>query len=269
MKPGLLNVERVLAGRRLRRLGRSVEVLKSVGSTNDHALSRAAATAQDGDVVFAEYQTTGKGRQGRSWHSPRGAAVMGTVLLIESANCPIPSGETLGLIAGIATADAILDATGLHALIEWPNDVLVNERKVAGILIESRVLGPDRKALAVGIGINCLQNRDHFPLELRSRATSLNMESSLPIHRDAVAGALLSRLDGWLAEPRRWGPAHGRQAFMARALPFGRPIRLRYRGELYSGQVVDLDPSASLVVQLDVGWRKLFPASGTTVIHDR
>jgi BirA family biotin operon repressor/biotin-[acetyl-CoA-carboxylase] ligase len=268
MNAGVLNVERVLAGRRLRRAGRSIEVLETVGSTNEYALSLIARGVRDGHVVFAEHQTAGRGRHGRSWQSPRGASVMGTVLLIESVEGPVPSGEVLGLIAGIATADAILEATGLTALIEWPNDVLVNGRKAAGVLVESRTTGAGRRAFAVGVGINCLQHRDHFPLELRRRATSLDMESGVAVDREGVAGALLGRLDGWLADAERWSPAAVREVFMARSLSFGQAIRLRHGGEEYSGDVLDLDPSASLVVQLDVGERRVFPAAETTVIRE-
>lgn len=282
MHTGVMDIERILSGRRFRRLAQHVEVLESTTSTNDYAWRRADNGAGDGYVVFAEYQTAGRGRMGRSWVSPRGASVICTTLLIDSpdqerglASMPLthgdkggssPTAETLGLIAGIATAHAITEVTGITALIAWPNDILLARGKVAGILVESRVLADGRRAFALGIGINCLQHRNHFPPDLRSRATSLDLESSVAIDRESVAAALLSSLDDWLADPSRWDAGLVREAFLKCATPLGRSIRLRYKGSVYSGQVLDLDPSSGLVLQLDHGVRKLFPAAGTSVL---
>ena len=268
MNTGVMNIERILAGRTLGRLARRVDILDTTTSTNDHAWAHANDTAADGFVVFAEHQTAGRGRMGRSWISPRGAGVICTTLLIESGEHLIPTTGSLGLIAGIATAHAIVEATGICALIAWPNDIVIRNRKTAGILVETRTLAGGVRACALGIGINCLQHRNHFPADLRARATSLDIESSVAIDRESVAGALLSNLDKWLADPSQWEAGNVRAAFMACALPIGRSIRLRYEGQVYSGQVLDIDPSAALVVQLDAGARRLFPAAGTSVVTD-
>lgn len=267
MNAGVMDVERILAGRTLRRIGRSITLLDSTASTNDHVWSIADNGAGDGYVVFTEHQSAGRGRMGRSWVSPRGASIMCSMLLIDSADLPVPTADTLGLIVGIATANAIVQATGISALVDWPNDIVIRDRKVAGILVESRPLASGRRGFVVGIGINCLQHRHHFPAELRSQATSLDLESSVAVDRESVAGSLLSSLDQWLCDPSRWGAQEVRSAFMASTIRLGRPIRLRYQGREYSGQVVDIDPSAALVVQLDVGGRRLFPAAGTSVIR--
>ena len=172
------------------------------------------------------------------------------------------------IVLGIAAAHAIKDATGLSVLIDWPNDIVVGKKKVAGILVESRLTDNSRRAYAAGIGINCLQHRHHFPTELQDRATSLELETERPVNRDAVAGALLSRLDEWLADPGSWTPQIVSNAFRQCSLPAGRRITLRYQGEIYRGDVVDIDPAAALVVMLDDGTRSVFPAAGTTVLRD-
>lgn len=268
MQNGVMQLDRILSGRKLRRLGPQVELLETTTSTNDHVWRRAEDDPADGYVVFAEYQSAGRGRFNRPWVSPRGASVMVSVLLIDSADHPTPPVETLGLLAGIATSEAIHSAVGIDAQIAWPNDIVVHGRKLAGVLIESRTLPSELRAFAVGIGINCLQHRDHFPPELRSRATSLELESNQPVDRETVAGALLAALDEWLADSSRWEPDVIKTAFVQHALPFGRHIRLQHEGRSYEGQVVDLDPSAALVVQLDEGGRMLFPTAGTTVDAD-
>ena len=193
---------------------------------------------------------------------------MFSVLLIDSDEAPTPSAESLGLIAGIAAVSAVNETTGLSAQIAWPNDIVVGDRKLGGILIESRTLATRRRAYAVGIGINCLQHRDHFPDDIRSRATSIDLESTRPVDRQSVATALLLSLDAWLSEPARWEAPTLKAAFLEHTTPFGRNVRLRYQGNIYSGQVIDLDPSAALVVQLHDGARRLFPAAATMIVDD-
>src|SRR5262249_37186740 len=159
--------------------------LAECDSTNAVALEAIARErhAADGLVVFTEFQTAGRGRLGRNWHAPRGAS-----LLLTAVICGEPSAAPrLMLAAGIAVCDAIHEATGINAELNWPNDVGVLGRKLAGILIESVRFADGVAAHAVGIGLNCLQTAAHFPPELRDRATSLEMESTQPVNRVSVA----------------------------------------------------------------------------------
>jgi len=271
MNNGLLDIQRILAGRTFKRIAGRVDLIRSTTSTNDYIWSAAADDAAhdptDGHVVFAEFQSAGRGRMGRSWHSPTGASVMFSILLIESADTPTPPAEALGLIAGIAAASAINDVTGLTARIAWPNDIVVGHRKLGGVLIESRMIETGRRAYALGIGVNCLQHRTHFPDEFRPRATSIDLESTRPVDRESIAAALLLSLDAWLAEPLRWEPSTLKAAFLQHATPLGCDIELRFQGHTYTGQVIDIDPSAALVVQLRDGTRRLFPAAATSIVH--
>lgn len=231
MNNGLLNIDQITAGRMFKRIARRVELVQTTTSTNDGIWAAAHNEPLDGYVIFAEHQTAGRGRMGRSWHSPTGASVMFSVLLIDSPESATPSAESLGLIVGIAAATAINESTGVSAQIDWPNDLVVQDRKLGGILIESRVLPSHGRAYAVGIGINCLQHRSHFPDDIRSRATSIDIESTRPVDRHAVATALLDSLDAWLSDSSRWEPANLKAAFLEHATPFGRDIRLRYQGD--------------------------------------
>lgn len=247
-----------------RRVGRTVVVLEQVGSTNDAALAAAEGDDADGLAVFAESQTAGRGRLGRQWVSPRGASVMCSVLLIEPQSAeglPYDPG-VLTLAAGVATCDAVgSTANDVHPVIRWPNDILVRERKLAGILIESRPLLGAR-AYVIGIGINCLQHEAHFDDTLRDIATSLEAESCYPVSRLPVAQRLLVELDRWLAT-RRKGPAL-RRAWLDRTEPLGQHIHLRQAGHEYVGRTIDIDPTAGLVVQLDGGGRRVFDPATTS-----
>jgi BirA family biotin operon repressor/biotin-[acetyl-CoA-carboxylase] ligase len=287
MVEGRLDIERIVGGLTLARVGRSVaagpnvQILDSVPSTNDLAWTRVGEPAADGFVVFAEQQTHGRGRLGRRWESPRGASLLCSVLLHDSADgrSKAPPGAQLSLLAAVAAHDAVADATGVQIEIKWPNDLLAAGRKVGGVLVESRPLTARRAAdggeasvyptvHVVGIGINCLQQPAHFPPGLRERATSLDLVTAQVIDRNDLARALLVHLDRWLSDSDAWGGQWIRQAWLERAAPLGSRIKLQHSGQDYAGHVVDLDPTASLLVQLDSGERRLFDAATTTVINE-
>jgi BirA family transcriptional regulator, biotin operon repressor / biotin---[acetyl-CoA-carboxylase] ligase len=263
-----LTPDRIRLGLATRRIGRTVVLLEGAASTNDVALASADDPQNDGMAVFADHQTSGRGRLGRRWQSPRGASVLCSILLIE------PSGEAgtslepgvLTLAAGVATHDAVTSAVAdVEPTIQWPNDIAVAGRKLAGILIESRPIQSGR-AFVIGVGINCLQHRGHFRGALRKEATSLEAESRHPVSRLSVARQLLTELDRWLASPP---DPHGlRQAWLDRAEPLGQHIELRQGGHDYAGTTVDVDPMAGLVVELDGGGRRVFDPATTSLIRN-
>ena len=274
-------------------MGRRIILRDDVTSTNDEAWRYLDEPDADGTAVFAEYQSKGRGRLGRRWESPRGASVMCSILLIENtpgsfANLSpgqirrggpmapdghstpssdhIPANGVVGLLAAIACRDAILAATHLPCEIQWPNDVVVQGRKLAGVLIEKRSIDDGGSAYVVGVGINCLQHAKHFDPSLRERATSLDLECPQSIDLHQVARSLLDELDRWFGYGRPSDAESVREAWIQRAAPLGRRLRLRHRGAEYVGQMIDVDPLAHLVVQLDEGGRRLFSADDTTVV---
>ena len=284
-----LDVKRIVSGLSPQRVGRSttsgpgVQAVSSTASTNDLAWERLGTDGADGLVILAEHQTVGRGRLGRTWESPRGASLLGSVLLVEPAvpaeGRQVVPGSQLGLIAAVACADAIAETTGARVGLKWPNDLMAQGRKLGGILVESRVVAAKAErgqpapaapgvAYVVGIGINCLQHRGHFPPELRDRATSLDLVSPGPVDRNALARAVLVQLDRWFADLSALSGVVVRRAWLERSAPLGERIRLQYDGRRYSGHVIDLDPTASLVVQLDEGGRRLFEADRTSVLPD-
>jgi BirA family biotin operon repressor/biotin-[acetyl-CoA-carboxylase] ligase len=153
------------------------------------------ADLPEGTVATADHQTAGRGRLGRSWVEAPGTSVLCSVLLRPPAERPLPQ---LSLVAGLAAAEAVELATGLAAQIKWPNDVMLNRRKVAGVLAEAS-LG----AAVVGIGINVNQTRDQLPPGTRVPAGSLRTLTGREHDREEVLAALLGRLgaryDEWKA----------------------------------------------------------------------
>lgn len=275
--PHALSPGQIAEGLHPRRVGRRIVVLPEIDSTNSYALQMLAVRegeAADGTVVFAERQTTGRGRLGRSWHSPAGASVMCTTLLNEPVHVARPAFWMM--TAGLAVVRAIEAATVISPTIRWPNDVYVGSRKVAGILVEASVVagGSDLKTpisigaasawLAIGIGINCLQQAAHFPPEIRNGATSLDIESKSPIDRMAVARALVMQMDGFFADPASIDDDRLAAEWCAASADIGARVVLACGEERHLGVILDVHPREGLVLQLDDGPRRHFDPATTS-----
>lgn len=260
----LLDAATLCDGLATKRVGRMVRVLPEATSTNDVALAAAAELSADGLAVFAEYQTAGRGRQGRVWLAPRGASLLCSVVLLEPDDTAFAG--SLTLTAGIAACDAVREATIVWPVLRWPNDLYVRQRKLAGVLVESRPAPDGRRAWVLGIGINCYQHQEHFPPEIRDRATSLDLEQREPVDRLRLARQLLRDLDRWLAPAGAPRPEPVREAWLERAEPLGSRVRLCSEGRTFEGITLDVDPQAGLLVQLDDGVRRWFDAAQTQVM---
>ena len=166
----------------------AVEILDSVGSVMDVAHARAAAGADAGLLVLAERQTAGRGRAGRPWHSPPGAGVYVAALLRPTVR---PFSGAIAVRVGLALADAVVEAVpGASPWIKWPNDLMIANRKAAGVLCEARWSGPRQGWIAVGIGVNV---RGPVPEEVKGTAIAL-AEVSPEAMRLGVLTALGPRL---------------------------------------------------------------------------
>ena len=260
-----LDTADLLDGLGTRRVGRQIIVLPEVDSTNSFALDRLAVDqreAADGSVVFAEYQTAGRGRLGRAWHSPRGASLLFTALLCSGRSRPPP--PRLVLAGAVAVASGIERATEVQPVICWPNDIYARGGKLAGILVEVRSLAGSLPATAIGIGINCLQQASHFPPDLRGQVTSLDLEASHAVDRIEVARAVLRELDRLLDEDQAVGDDALAQAWRSRSADIGAAVTLASEGQIYAGRIIDVHPQTGLLVQLDGGGRREFDPATTT-----
>ncbi|MDG1890711.1 MAG: biotin--[acetyl-CoA-carboxylase] ligase [Verrucomicrobiota bacterium] len=174
-------------------VGNTVQIFRQTASTNQLVDQMGLGGVAEGMVVFAESQTEGRGRLGRKWLSPEGKGLWFSLLL----RPPLRPAEMtrLTIIAATALARAIRETSGLQPSIKWPNDILINGRKVAGVLTEMSA-EPDRVLHAViGVGVDVNQEQEDFPDELSSVATSLRIESGRPILRSDLAVALLKALN--------------------------------------------------------------------------
>jgi BirA family biotin operon repressor/biotin-[acetyl-CoA-carboxylase] ligase len=174
-------------------LGREIVVLKETTSTNDSVLERASPDVPEGLVVFAEHQTAGRGQRSNRWESAPRMGLWFSILLRPK----IDIGQSPRLTAWAAeiVAETIRTEFGLSPAIKSPNDIQVDGRKVAGVLVEMRAQANARHVAIAGIGVNVNHVREDFSEELRGRAISLAMALNREVDRDKLAIALLHNLD--------------------------------------------------------------------------
>lgn len=177
-------------------LGREIIFFESVDSTNDAAMKIGAQREDpEGIVVIADSQKSGKGRLGRSWVSPPGGNLYFTLLLRPSFSPR--EAPLLTLMAGVAVVSAIREHTGLSAMIKWPNDILVKEKKAGGILMEMRSDANRINLLALGIGVNVNLFPEMLPEGGKDLTTTLKQETGRSIDRVKLFEEMLGRLEHW------------------------------------------------------------------------
>jgi BirA family transcriptional regulator, biotin operon repressor / biotin---[acetyl-CoA-carboxylase] ligase len=241
-----------------------VRVVTETGSTNEDALKQAVDGAAEGLVIAADSQTAGRGRQGRRWLSRPGAALTFSVLMRPQ---PVPQAARgwLPLLAGLAAAAGLRQFTGVDARLKWPNDVLVGDLKLAGILAEQC-----GDAIVVGIGVNVLGREHDMPVVT---ATSLERCGVDRTDRTGLLAAILRELE---VRYRRWceiGPgdpvASGlRDEYRSLCDTLGRPVLIQLPGDReLAGLAVDVDSAGQLLVRPRRG--ELVAVSAGDVVHVR
>jgi BirA family biotin operon repressor/biotin-[acetyl-CoA-carboxylase] ligase len=242
-----------------------VEVVATCPSTNAALAARARAGAAAGLVLVAEHQTAGRGRLDRSWETPDRAALTFSVLLRPSA-VPQHRWSWLPLLAGVAVADGILAAGGPPCALKWPNDVMYDGAKLAGLLAE-RTEGPAGAALVLGIGLNVSTRAEELPV---ATATSLALSGMADPDRTGLLLEVLRALGRSYAD---WVGVRGdtrtglHDEYVRRCDTVGRPVRVHHpSGETSEGTAVDVDEDGALVVRTG-GVRQVFRAGD--VVHVR
>ncbi len=228
--------------------GLTVEVVEEAGSTNALVADRGRDGAGQGLVVVAEHQTAGRGRLDRTWEAPARSALTFSVLLRPTA--PTRSWPWLPLLAGYAVAKALRGA-GFEASVKWPNDVLLSDRKVAGILVE-RIETSSGTAAVVGIGLNVGMSAEELPVP---EATSLALDATTgaaPDRTDLLVALLQTFWEAYLAW-EEGGDAAGirlAESYVAACATVGREVRVDLpSGDVLTGTATGVDPSGRLMVE--------------------
>ena len=229
-------------------MGTPLELREATDSTNDDAWAALAAGGPDGLAVVALDQRRGRGRAGRTWTQAPGLGLALSIGLRLGAEAR--SAGAIPLAAGLAIAD-VLATLGVAPRLKWPNDVLVNGRKVAGVLCEMRRL-PSGDAVVAGLGVNVAQRAEDFPPGLREAATSLAREG-VAARLDDVAEAVCTAFAGRIAQLRAGDRATVLAAWSERAAFWGEPVTVRGPASDMTGVAQRLDDSGALVLRLESG----------------
>ncbi|MGA1979661.1 MAG: biotin--[acetyl-CoA-carboxylase] ligase [Sedimentisphaerales bacterium] len=242
-----------------KRIGRKILVYNRTSSTNDIAAEYAKNKENNGLAIFAEEQTAGRGRAGAKWLSGRSDSILCSILLT-SCKC---NPELLSLTCPVAVAEAVGKIAHSHAKIKWPNDIILDGKKVAGIMVESKTVNGST-AYIIGIGINCHQKKNSFPRELQTAATSIDIESRSICDRISLAKRLLSSLDHWLEVAENTSKKIIDRWRKLNTL-LNQRITVIYNGRKFTGNCIGVDPEKGLILQLDRGGVRMFDAAHTTI----
>lgn len=235
----------------------------TIGSTNDEAKALARAGAADGTLVWGDEQTAGRGRRGRAWLSPPGNLYLS--LLQRPGGTPAHAAQ-LGFVAALGLGDALLALTGpaLRLTYKWPNDLLADGRKLAGILLESETGAGERvDFVVIGAGTNLASK----PKGVEFPATSLTEQGFPDVTPARLLEAFVRHFAEWSLRWRAEGFAPVRTAWLARASGVGEDIRVRLERNTLTGRFHDLDQDGALLLDAAEGRRRIaagevFPAFG-------
>lgn len=228
------------------RIGGRIISLPETVSTNAVAFKMAEEGAAEGTVVIAEHQTGGKGRLGRQWASPAGVNLYCSIILRPPIQ-PVAAPQ-LTFLSVIAVARAVEKLTPLQTRIKWPNDLLINGRKVAGLLNEMSAETDKVNFVILGIGVNLNMSAEQFPAELRHPATSLFLESGERVDRTEFARVMLQELDALYAVFLQEGYAPARREWLERSKLAGEMITVTDNGCVRSGRVSGIDEYGALLL---------------------
>jgi len=285
-----LSAEAIAAALTTRRLGRPVLYFPRTGSTNDVAHERASAGAAEGLLVIADEQTVGRGRLDRRWWAPPGSSLLMS-LLLRPALPPDRAGQ-LTMCLGLAAVEAIEAVTRLRPALKWPNDLLLEDRKLGGMLTELRLEGERLEYAVLGLGVNVNvafdegrhlhppavaagavttedQDDSSFVIrhssDLANTAISLSMVMGHPVDRLALLAALLARCEAWYERALAGESPHA--AWAARLDTVGRRVTVATTTGSVAGMAVGVTPEGALLVRDDDATEHVIWSGDVTVLR--
>jgi len=221
-----------------------------IDSTNNFA-KEMASKVPDGTVIIAEEQIAGRGRLGRSWISQKGCGIWMSIIL--KPNIQPQEALNLTQVAAISVVKAIEEVFHVESKIKWPNDIILNNKKVCGILTEMSSEIDKINYVIIGIGVNV--NCDNFPEELKGKATSLYLETNSKVDRKKLTASILNNLEFYYNAYLQKGFEYIRPICIEKSITIGRQIKvIANEGEI-EGKAVNIDNNGSLVVETKEGKR--------------
>ncbi len=248
----------VQSGLQTKILGKEIIYQESVESTMDIAFRLGMEGAKEGTLICAETQTKGRGRMGRSWSSPKEKGIYFSLILRPKAS-PTDTAK-LTLLTAVALCEAVTKETGLKPVIKWPNDVLINNRKLAGILTELSAEMDRVRFVIIGIGVNA-----NTPLNLLpANATSIKNELGQPVSRIKLLQEILGSLENWYEIFKVEGFNPVVKKWKQLSVTLGKRVRVVDSGGTIEGVAMDLDQYGGLIIRDDSGM-KIIKMAGDVV----
>jgi BirA family biotin operon repressor/biotin-[acetyl-CoA-carboxylase] ligase len=236
-------------------VGRELHTYESVLSSNETAYNLALAGAPEGTVVIADSQSGGRGRRGRSWSSPSGVNIYTSIILrpdIAPSRAP-----QLTLMSAVALSEVVAgtlaDFPGINSKIKWPNDILLQDRKCAGILTEMKSAPSGVEFVVVGIGLNLNMRKETMDSSIAELATSLFIESGREFSREAVAQYLYSKVESWYKKYLEDGFSPVQEAWNRLSGIKGRKVRAASGKGYEEGIALGVDGEGALLLENETG----------------
>lgn len=246
-------------------IGKEILFYKTVDSTNTVGEALAEKGRAEGTVIIADSQEKGRGRLGRSWVSPPSLNIYMSMVLRPKIE---PKDTTLiTIMAAVGCTIALRKVTGLNVSIKWPNDLMVSDKKMGGILTEMRVARKKIKYVVTGIGINVNMDSDALPDEIKEIATSIKIETGMPYPRAEILIEILNQIDHWyriLKEMRRKELLYEWQLLTS---TLGRQVKITTSKETLTGLAESIDDEGMLVLRLPSGAPRVIRSGDLTVLR--
>ena len=242
-------------------IGRNIYSYKEIGSTNDAASSLAVSGEKEGSVVIAEYQTKGRGRLGRKWVSPKAKGAYFSVILRPDI---LPREvSVITLVSSLIVAKTIRETVDLPAFIKWPNDILINNHKVCGILTELNAEIDKVNFVIVGMGVNINTKKELLP----ETGTSLSAEKGEEISRLEFVKALLRNLDKYYKIFNKGRIEAIIKEYKKLSAVLDRQVQINYHNRFISGHAADVDKEGALILRMDSGFCERVLAGDVTMLR--
>lgn len=254
-----MSEERIYFGLKSKIIGQKIYYYDSLPSTQKTAKELALNGAVEGTIVVAEEQTSGRGRMARQWHSPKGTGIWTSFII--RPNIPIQKAPQLTLLTAVAAVRAIDSLLDVDIHIKWPNDLLINGKKVCGILTELQAEENQIQSIIIGVGINVNQSANDFSNELRTIATSLSIESNRTVDRAKLLQEFCYQFEKFYETYIKYGFEPIKMIWESYALSIGKRITARTLNGTYTGIAVGINDEGVLKLRTDDGKiRELYSA---------
>ncbi len=262
--PDLFLPVEIQSGLITKRIGNKIICFTETNSTNTVAFKLAEDGAPEGTVVLADSQSRGKGRLGREWSSPPGVNLYASIILRPPV-LPLEASQ-LTFISAVAVARTVEQVTSLKVRIKWPNDLLLDGRKFAGLLNEMSAETEKINFVVMGIGVNINMLAGQFPADLRYPATSLLIEGGCVVERNSFVRILLREMDNIYDRYLQEGDQPVREEWLQRSRMVGCMVNVNSSGKLISGMVTGIDQIGALLLRLADGSEERILAGDVTIL---